>query len=218
MTLAKGKVAKPSEILSMRPITREDLPRIVQPRDKSASIPQKLRESHHLIARLIAVGHDISTTAVMTGYSYNRVSVLTNSPAMIEQIALYRKDFQGRVDEQYDSFAAIAVQNMIASERQLNDHLAEADEENRLLPIRELREIVKDRADRFGYGKHTTSTNVNVDFASRLEAAIARSGKQNVIEASPSSRTGPQLGPRAPQPPAPSSVLSSPQGPIRRLA
>lgn len=210
-----GKIPRNVEILSIRPIAREELHRIAAPRDKSASIPQRLRESHHLIARLIAYGHELQAVAIMTGYSYNRVTQLALAPAMVEQIALYRKDFQGKVDEQIDTFAHLAVQNMIAAERQINDAIADADEENELLPLRELREIVKDRADRFGYGKHTTSTNVNVDFASRLEAAIARSGKQ--IESPDNhSRSGPQLGPRV-QPPltAKPSVLPFQ---VRRLA
>jgi hypothetical protein len=216
----RGRMAKPVELLSIRPITKDDLPRITKPRDKSATIPQRLRESHHFIARLLALGYDLAQASAATGYSMNRISQLAQAPAMIEQIALYRGEFNGKVVEQLDTFAHLAVQNMIAAERQINDTIADSDDENELLPLRELREIVKDRADRFGYGKHTTSTNVNVDFASRLEAAIQRSGKQptqiKAHQVAPDS--GPQLGPRAqPLPPSMPSVLPF-KGPLRRLA
>jgi hypothetical protein len=36
--------------------------------------------------------------------------------------------------------------------------------------------------DRFGYGKRQTNVNVNVDFAKRLEAAITRSTRREIID------------------------------------
>jgi hypothetical protein len=210
MTLEKGRLAKPVTIVSMRTIAREDLPRL-KTRDRSASIPQRLRESHHFVARLLALGLEQSAISLMTGFSVTRISQLAQAPAMIEQIALYVKEVQGKVIEDIDTFTTLATQNMIAAERQVLDHITDADANDELLPLRELRAIVADRADRFGYGKHTTSTNVNVDFASRLEAAIQRSGK--TIEAN----GRPQLGPRISSSP-PSSVLPYPSDRIRRLA
>jgi len=59
------------------------------------------------------------------------------------------------------------------------DRLAdqEEDPDAKPIPLRDLMAISRDAADRFGYGKHTTQTNVNVDFAAQLERAIRRSGK-----------------------------------------
>jgi hypothetical protein len=79
-------------------------------------------------------------------------------------------------DEQ-DRLAALAVSNMHKAERMISEKLDAADEAGETLPTRELIAITSDRMDRFGYGKKNMNVNVNVDFASKLEAAITRSRK-----------------------------------------
>jgi hypothetical protein len=64
---------------------------------------------------------------------------------------------------------------MLKAERHIADQLDAADELGSVIPLRDLSRITADRMDRFGYGKHTTSTNINVGFAARLERAIQRS-------------------------------------------
>ena len=146
--------------------------------------PQKLRESHHMIARFAALGLDNHEVGARTGYSRERVGVLLEAPAMKELVALYR----GKIDETYvkqvDTFFELATGNMLAAERHIADTIAELDEKDELLPVRTALAISRDAADRFGFGKHTSQTNINVDFAAKLEAAIARSGKGPTIEAS----------------------------------
>jgi hypothetical protein len=59
------------------------------------STPQKLRDSHHMIARLRASGLRGYQIAERMGYSSVRVNDLLNSPAMEELVAQYR----AKVDE-----------------------------------------------------------------------------------------------------------------------
>ena len=73
---------------------------------------------------------------------------------------------------------------MTKAERQISDRLDEADETGESLPIRDLVAVSRDAADRLGLGKKSTVTNLNVDFAAKLEAAIGRSAK--IIELSSS--------------------------------
>lgn len=186
---------------TIRDITRDDLPRLAQPRDKSLSYPKRLRASHHRVAELIAMGFDLTTTAALTGYNYNRVSQLAASPAMQELIAVMREEFGERRAAIFDSFAQTASNNMMAAERMIGDHIAEADEAGDLLPLRELVGIVKDRADRFGYPRKSTNVNLNIDMAARLEAAIKRSGQ--VVDHEP----GPGNQPPSAAGPAPVSKL-----------
>lgn len=189
-----GRVPKPVFILSMAEITKEDLPQLMKPRDKTSNMPQRLRESHHIVARLLARGISFADIASITAYSTTRINQLAQSPAMQEQVAIYRAESLARLDDAVDHFAQTAINNMTAAERMLADHIAEADEADELLPLRELRAIVADRADRFGYGKHTTQTNVNVDFASKLEQAYARSRQ---VSQAPSAAPVPvRLGPQ----------------------
>lgn len=162
-------------IASIRPICRDDLPRLAKPRDRAVSTPQRMRDSHHNVARLLALGHSHKQVAAITGYSPNRIGQLAAAPAMQDLIARYRGRIDQAFDEAIDAYADLAVRNMLAAERQLSDRLDEADAEGETLPVRELVAITSDRADRFGYPKRAVNTNVNVDFAQRLDAAIARS-------------------------------------------
>lgn len=187
MTLPRSRIPRPVEVLAIRPIVREDLSRLVGPRDKSGAWPAKLRASHHRVAELLAMGFPLTDVALMTGYNYNRITTLARSPAMQELIAVKSATKAEMTREVYDAFAEYATGNMLAAERQISDHIAAADESGDLLPMRELLAIASDRADRFGYGKKSTNVNVNVDFAARLEAAIARSDK--VVECPAVART-----------------------------
>ena len=166
-----------------RALVAADLERLRERRHVPTT-PQKLRESHHMIARFAALGLDNHEVGARTGYSRERVGVLLEAPAMKELVALYR----GKIDETYvkqvDAFFELATGNMLAAERHIADTIAELDEKDELLPVRTALAISRDAADRFGFGKHTSQTNINVDFAAKLEAAIARSGKGPTIEAS----------------------------------
>lgn len=167
-----------------RPLVREDLERLKQPRFIPTA-PQKLRESHHMIARLSALGLRPFEIMQRTSYSRERITTLLASPAMVELVANYRAKVDERYVENVDSFFELATSNMIAAERHIADTIADLDEVGELLPVRTALAISRDAADRFGYGKHSTATNINVDFAAKLEAAIKRSGKgPAVIEAS----------------------------------
>lgn len=179
--MRKGAVPALPLIEQPEELRREDLSRLAG--DKGTiNLPQKLRDSHHRIARLAATGMKNNEIAQRTGYTQTRISSLINSPAMQELIATYRarvdEAFIASVDEYYD----LATSNMLAAERHIADHIAELDETGELLPVNTALRISRDAADRFGYSKHTTSTNVNVDFAKSLEKAITAQ-RSRVIDA-----------------------------------
>ncbi len=175
--MKKGAVAKPIPIGQPVPLVAADLERLKQPR-YVASTPTKLRDSHHMIARLAASGLRGFQIAERVGYSQVRVRDLLASPAMEELIATYRAKVDESFVESVDTFFEVATRNMLAAERHISDHIDALDEAGELLPVRTALAISRDAADRFGYGKKSQQTNINVDFASALEKAIARSGKQ----------------------------------------
>lgn len=182
-------------------------------KEKRAEAPpllERLRDPHHNLARLLAMGKRNEEAGRLAGYSANRVAMLKSDPAFKELIEYYRnlvvQSFKENADEYFDLLSA----NMIKAEKQIAEKLEIAEEAGETLPIRELVAIGRDAADRVGYGKKQTNLNVNVDFASQLEKAIKRSGKTLELTASP------------PQPPARSgeqvaSTLPAPQ-PLRRRA
>ena len=211
--MRKGAIAKPIPIGQPEPLIAADLERLKEKRH-APSTPQKLRDSHHMIARLRASGLRGFQIAERMGYSSMRVNDLLNSPAMEELVAQYRLKVDEAFVENVDSFFEIATRNMMAAERHISDHIAELDETGELLPVRTALAISRDAADRFGYGKKSQQTNINVDFAASLEKAIARSGKGSTIEgaAVPSSSGGrqppplPQSEPRRVASPLPTSA------------
>lgn len=160
-------------VLSVRPMTPADLEGLRRP----SNIPRlrQLRDSHHNVARMLASGMKVYEVAARCGYSLKRVSDLQRDPAFIDLVARYRDEVTEVWKESVDDFMTLATANMIKAERQISDRLDEADEKNETLPVRELIAISRDAADRLGYGKKSTTLNLNVDFAAKLEAARRRS-------------------------------------------
>lgn len=179
--MRNGAVATPIPIGQPMALAAADLERLKQPRFVASS-PQKLRDSHHMIARLAAAGLRPFEIEQKTTYSQARIVHLLESPAMKELVAQYRLKVDQAFVEGTDQFFQLATRNMLAAERHIADHIAELDDEGELLPVRTALAISRDAADRFGYGKKTQNLNINVDFAAQLERAIARSGKSPVID------------------------------------
>jgi len=191
--MQRGATAKPIPIGQPEPMIAADLERLKENRSAPTTV-KKLRDSHHMVARLTAAGLRPGEVAEACGYTRERVTALLKSPAIQELVAQYRAKVDVKYEERIDAFLAYRTKNMVAMERHISDGIAEADEAGELIPIRTALAYSADSADRFGYGKKTQQTNINVDFASALEKAIARSGKGPQIEGSISLSAPPQLG------------------------
>ena len=174
--LRPGRVAKERRIGPVRELTRVDLDALREPRPKG-SAAKRFRDSHHRVAVLFAEGLRATQVMAMTGYSHNRVCQLIADPTFKELIASYRADAHTHLRENLDEFRNLSIGNMVEAELQLEEVLASARDSEEPLAVRELVAITADRADRFGYGKHQTNTNVNVDFAKSLDAAVKRTEK-----------------------------------------
>lgn len=180
--LHRGKLAQHPRVLAIRELTRDDLARL---RDKRVGPPKvkQYRETHHRVARLVAAGLRNGDISRMTGYSPSRISALKDDPAFQQLVTEYKD----KVDEAYvsglDEFYETATSNMLRAERMIEEHLDKAEDEGDLIPLKTLALISADRADRFGYGKHSTQTTEVQDFAKMMEALAAKSGRSNVIDA-----------------------------------
>lgn len=215
MPLHRGKLAtNHPEVLETRPLTREDLavlleePRGPHPSRLGSGAIARLREPHHRLARMVAAGLRPAEIVERGGYSHGRLSTLMKDPAFIELVAGYREKVDAAFEREQEAFVELATRNMITSERMLMEKLEIHDEEGTLPSIRELMSIRSDSADRLGYGKRNMNLNVNVDFAARMEQAIARSRGARTIEArsvpvAASLTEPPPLAPRDPAAEAP---------------
>ena len=143
------------------------------------------RESHHSIARLVAIGATHELIRRQTGVTLRRLSLHLADPSFIELVEHYRKRVDEKWNENVDQFLDIGMGNMIRAEAMIQDKLDKADEEGEELPLLTLNRLSQDRADRFGYPK-TSQVEHKHDFAALLDRAIERSGKARdvkVIEA-----------------------------------
>ena len=181
-TLHRGKLARVPKVISVRPLTRDDLVCLQQPRAPQGRV-KMFRNTHHRLAKLFAGGLSRKQISEITGLSYTRLMTYHNDPAFGELIAQYQPEADAQHEEEIDEYRSLKLENMLKAERQLGEHLDQADDKEELLPINALLAISSDGADRLGYGKQSRQTNEVFDFAKILEAQMSRMGKATVIDA-----------------------------------
>lgn len=183
-TRTRGRATAKVTAEIVRELTPADLALLQVERQTKAKPLQRLRDSHHRVARCFAAGMRAQQVSMQTGYSLSRLSILAADKSFQDLIEVYRK----AGEEAYTEYSDLAMENMIRGERIIADSLEAAGDTAEPLPLGELRpvlDIVADRADRFGYPRKTTAVNVNVDFAGKLESARRRSGLIDVIPTPP---------------------------------
>lgn len=177
----------------------------------------KLRDSHHQIARLLASGmKDVEISAV-TGYSQVRISTLKGDP-------LFQKAMQHYKDNVQEAFVdGLARLNNVFLDSLTELHERVLDEPEAIgTPM--LLSMVTELADRAGFGKQSKTTNVHLHAAlgNRLDAARQRAAVTRVIDitsapASPSSSLengrSPPAAPVLPEQGASPPVASAPHSP-----
>ena len=85
----------------------------------------KHRESHHAVARLVAIGASHQEIRRVTGHTYKRISLYMGDPAFCELVEFYK----ARVDEAWnrnlDTYLELGMSNMIRAEGLIQDRLDE---------------------------------------------------------------------------------------------
>jgi hypothetical protein len=204
--------------LGIRDLTRDDLSILGEPRVKTPVV-KRFRDSHHRIARMFAAGLRLNEVHARSGYSYVRIQSLHTDPAFQELIASYREKVVESYIETIDEYHETLVSNMLKVERMVADKLDEAIDNGETLPVRDLISIGRDAADRVGYGKKETRTNINIDMGKDIEAALRRSAKARDLTLVPNraSQVPQQLAHRAESPlPNPRTAEAQPARLIRR--
>jgi hypothetical protein len=168
MKFGAGKPAKFPAINSVRELTPTDLQNFKPGRDSTV---QKFRDSHHRLARLIALGLKTHEVAEASGYSITHISILKSDPAFQDLVATYRDQVDATYRDEVAEYYANVAANRTAAARLINDALSIAEPGD--IPLRTLVAIHADAADRTGFGKRQT-VDVNIDFASQLDKAIKR--------------------------------------------
>lgn len=210
--LQRGRInAQTPEVSDIRVLKREDLAVLAVKRPPNSI--QTLRDTHHRVARAVAAGLRNDEIATLTGFSYNRVSVLKADPSFIELVAHYRGLITAEYVRAADPVIEYMASNALKAQAMLSDRLdaqmrkAEFAEEQAALTgepvepsaygtVSDLLGIAELGLDRTGYGKVNKNLNVNVDFAANLEAARKRASGAHALRQieheSPSAAQSPQ--------------------------
>ncbi len=165
----RGRAKQPLDAAVLRELKVDDLKCLSVEKDSEPSALKRLSERHHALARNLASGMEAGEAGLVAGYVASRVSILQNDPAFKELVEFYRRDVTAQYRDLHQKLAGLSLD---AAEM-----LAERmEEEPEKISVGQLMEITKMGADRTGFGPQssTTNVNVNVDMASRLQAARQR--------------------------------------------
>jgi hypothetical protein len=130
-----------------------------------------LRQSHHVLARLIAKGTlTMTEISSITGYSLSRISILKADPTFKELVSSYSAmEAEGHKIATADMYVRLASLGFDAVET-LHERLVDRPE---TLDNKTLLAIVEASSDRTGYGKQSTvNSNVNHSVSSETLARI----------------------------------------------
>jgi hypothetical protein len=133
-----------------------------------------LRERHHGLARILAAGVPVVDASAMTGYTPERIYMLLRDPSFQELMDFYstkkENPFLANLRNRMETVALTAAD--ILAERLEN--------EPEMVKTTQVIEIVRHFADRTGFGPSTTTVNVNVGLAKRMDEA-----KRRMIDVTP---------------------------------
>lgn len=175
------------------------------------SLIQKYRDSHHAVAKMVAIGATPSFIRQHTGYSTRRLSLLAADPTFQELVRFYSQRVEEKFEENLDTYLDLGMANMIRAEAQIAEHLDKSEEEGgELLPVAALDRISQGRADRFGYSKHNIVEHKH-DFAAMLDKAVERSNKAKVIEGTIIGAPSPGERPAGSSAPLPPTATEDPK-------
>jgi len=139
---SRGRRAVPVDYDIVRPLTEADMA-LMAIADAGSKPPElkRITDRHHQLARLLASGMKPGEAALQVGYDVSRVSILMNSPAFLELLALYRKEARQEFVSVLEHMAGISRDAAL----ELRERLEESPER---FTVSELRQLLNDMQDR----------------------------------------------------------------------
>jgi hypothetical protein len=176
-----GRAAQQPMAEVVRELGLADIHLLGTDRGVKAPALKRLSQRHHALARNLAAGMRDAEAALITGYDISRISILKADPQFQELMEFYRADVDRAYADLHERLAGLSVDAADELTRRLED----APED---VSTGQLLEIMKSTADRTGHGpssKSEQTLNVNVNLATRLEAARRRIAERRTIDLSP---------------------------------
>lgn len=141
-----GGATKATQAILVRDLTRADLAALNGPRGvNTPKSIQRIRSSHHALARCLASGMNNPQAGLVTGYSQSRVYLLQQDPAFIALVEEYKneaKEIFADLQERMTNISLDAIE-------ELQERLDASPEG---FSIGMLLDVVKAFADRTGHG------------------------------------------------------------------
>lgn len=137
-----GRLPVPLEYDVVRPLNEADLHLLATvPKGSVPSPLKRITDRHHSLARLLAAGVGEGEAAIQLGYDPSRVSILKNSPAFVELLALYRKEAKDQFVSNLEHMSGLSRDALL----ELRDRLENTPER---FSVADLRQIVVEMVDR----------------------------------------------------------------------
>lgn len=140
--LGRGRPKKPLTAEIERPLNHADL-ELALTTERNSKPPElkRITDRHHALARLLAAGTTEGEAAMILGFDISRVSILKNSPAFQELLALYRSEVDREFATTLDHMAGLSRDALLELRERLED-------EPEKFSNRELLSVVNDMVDR----------------------------------------------------------------------
>lgn len=168
LTAGPGRPAAPLHATYVRDLREDDIAAMKQNRGSKPPELKRISDRHHALARLLAAGTPEAEAALATGYGVSRVSILKQSPAFQELVALYRKEVDFQFSTILEHMAGLSHDAIL----EIRERLEESPED---FSNKDLLSLVNDMADRTGAPRQKeVNNNVTFNLGDRLERARAR--------------------------------------------
>ncbi len=140
---ARGKKAMPLSMEFERELGPSDVPLILEPPPQGAFTPPlaRIRNSHHMLARLLAEGKSGQEASLVTGYAPSRISILQNDPAFSELVVYYKGQVEAKYLDVHERLAMLGLST-------LDELQARLEEDPDSFKNRELMELAEFALDR----------------------------------------------------------------------
>lgn len=137
-----GRPKRPLAAEVARPLTEADL-QLAAVTERGSQPPpiKRITDRHHALARLLAAGTPEGEAALILNYDNSRVSILKQSPAFQELLALYRSEVDREFATTLDHMAGLSRDALL----ELRERLEETPEK---FSNRELLSVITDMVDR----------------------------------------------------------------------
>lgn len=212
---ARGRRAIELNVSFAREVTLDDVAALVANPERGSLTPslQKLKSSHHQLARLIAEGRTDADCHLITGYSVSRISLLKRDPAFADLVSYYSE----QVTEVYVNVHQRLANVGLDALEELQERLEEAPEK---FSHTELLAVMERTLDRGGYGPKSTQVHeVGTSVSSLLEAVKEevrnrQNGRIKTLDATARPSEGRGAG-GSDDPSGPALVLAEGEAPLR---